>query len=90
MIGFEALRKEWLVKIVQSMYSNARSRVRVSGSFSDDFLVQVGLHQGSVLIHVLFIIMLKALSREVRSGCPKELFYAGGLALVSEVKHLKV
>ena len=32
----------WLVKIVQSVNRNARSRVRVNKSFSDDFLVQVG------------------------------------------------
>ena len=47
-----ALRKfdveEWLVKIVQSMYRNAQSRFRVNGTFSDDFLVQTGLHEGSV------------------------------------------
>ena len=39
--------EEWLVKTAQSMYRNAQNRVRVNGNFSD-FLVQVGLHQGSV------------------------------------------
>ena len=39
--------EEWLVKTVQSMYRNGQSRVRVNGTFSDDFLVQVVLHQGS-------------------------------------------
>ena len=60
-----ALRKlgveEWFGKIVQSMYSNAQSRVRTDGIFSDDFLVQAGLHQGSVLSPLLFIIVLEAL-----------------------------
>ena len=46
-----ALRKlgveEWLFKI--SMYRNAQSRGRASGTFSNDFLVQVVLHQDSVL-----------------------------------------
>ena len=41
-----ALRKlgveEWLVKIVQPMYINTRSCVKVHGTFSDYFLVQVG------------------------------------------------
>ena len=61
-----ALRKlvveEWLINIVQSMYSNAGSRVRVNGTFSNDFLVQVGLHQDSVLSTLSFIIGLVALS----------------------------
>ena len=40
---------EWIVCVVQIMYQNARSRVRVSNSYSDVFKVQVGVHQGSVL-----------------------------------------
>ena len=51
-----------LVKIIQSMYRNTRNHVGVNGTFSDDFLVQVGLHQGSVLSPLLFIIVLEALS----------------------------
>ena len=33
---------------------------------------------------VLYVIVLEALCREVRSGCPEELLYADDLALVSE------
>ena len=33
--------KEQMVKILQSMYKNAQSRVRVNGTF-DDFLIQAG------------------------------------------------
>ena len=62
--------EERLVKIVQSMYSNARSPVRVIKIFDEDFLVQVGLSQGSVLSRLLFVVVLGALSREVRPGCP--------------------
>ena len=40
---------EWIVCVVQIMYQNARSRVRVNNSYSDVFKVQVGVHQGSVL-----------------------------------------
>ena len=48
------------------MYKNAQSDVRVNVTYSDEFLVQVGLHQGSMLIHLLFIIVLEALSREIK------------------------
>ena len=40
---------EWIVCVVQIMYQNARSRVRVNNSYSDVFKVHVGVHQGSVL-----------------------------------------
>ena len=68
-----ALRKlgvdEWIVRLVQGMYSNARSRVRVGVGYSEEFEVKVGVHQGSVLSPLLvFIIVLKALSREFRCG----------------------
>ena len=62
-----ALRKlgveEWTVRLVQGMYANARSRVRVCEGYSEEFEVKVGVHQGSVLSPLLFIIVLEALSR---------------------------
>ena len=84
------------------MYQNARSQVRVNNSFSDVFDVQVGVHQGSVLSSLLFIIVLEALSRELRTSCPGELLYADDLVLLADTidellsnlgnwkKHLKV
>ena len=69
-----ALRKlgvdEWIVRVVQDMYSNARSRVCVGEGHSEEFGVKVGVHQGSVLSPLLFIIVLEALSREFRCGVP--------------------
>ncbi|XP_057314191.1 uncharacterized protein LOC130655450 [Hydractinia symbiolongicarpus] len=83
-----AMRKlgvdEWLVTMVQSMYSNARSRVRINDSLSDEFSVNVGVHQGSVLSPLLFILVLEALSMEFRTGCPWELLYADDLVLIAE------
>ena len=50
MVGLRKLGTgKGLVKIVQSMYRNALSSVRFNQVVSDDFLVQVGLHKGSVL-----------------------------------------
>ena len=61
-----ALRKlgveEWIVRLVQGMYANAWSRVRVGEGYSEEFEVKVGVHQGSVLSPLLFIIVLEALS----------------------------
>ncbi len=89
-----ALRKmgvsETLVKTVQAMYHNARARVRVGSSLSEEFDVKVGVHQGSVLSPLLFIIVLEALS-EFTEGCPWELLYADDLALVAKsMEELKV
>ena len=83
-----ALRKlgveEWIVRLVQGMYANARSRVRVGERYSEEFEVKVGVHQGSVLSPLLFIIVLEALSREFRSGVPWEDLYADDLVIIAE------
>ena len=69
-----ALRKlgveEWIVRLVQGMYANARSHVRFGEGYSEEFEVKVGVYQGSVLSPLLFIIVLEALSHEFRSGVP--------------------
>ena len=75
---------EWILNLVQAMYSGVRSRVRVSNSLSEEFEVKVGMHQGSVLSPVLFIIVLEALSREFHVGCPWELLYTEDLVLIAE------
>ena len=48
---------EWLVRLVQSMYKDVRSRVRVGDGYSEEFGVGVGVHQGSALSPLLFIIV---------------------------------
>ena len=57
-----ALRKlgveEWIVQLVQGMYANAQSHVLVGEGYSEEFEVKVGVHQGSVLSPLLFIIVL--------------------------------
>ena len=57
-----ALRKlgveEWIVRLVQGMYANAWSCVHVDEGYSEQFVVKVSVHQGSVLSPLLFIIVL--------------------------------
>ena len=54
---------EWTVVIVQATYNGTKSKVRVNGSYSDEFEVKVGVHQGSVLSPLLYTVVLEALSR---------------------------
>ena len=56
------------MRLVQSMYNDVRSRISVGDGYSKEFGVGVGIHQGSVLSPLPFIIVLEALSREFCTG----------------------
>jgi len=83
-----ALRKagvdEWLVKAVMAMYEGAQTVVRTREGDSKAFNVKVGLHQGSVLSPLLFVIVMEMISSELQAGLPLELLYADDLILMAE------
>ena len=75
---------EWVICAVKAIYENAKSCVRLNDQFSDKFNIKVGIHQHAVLSLLLFIIVMEALSREFKVGCPWELLYADDLVLMAE------
>jgi hypothetical protein len=79
---------EWIVSVIKAMYEDATTVVKVNGRESKAFRVRVGVHQGSVLSPLLFVIVLEALSREFRDGLPLELLYADDLVLMAETEEL--
>ena len=78
------------MRLVQGMYANSQSRVRVGEDFSKEFEVKVGVQQGSVLSPLLFIIVLEALSCEFQAGVPWEDLYADDLVIIAEPLELCV
>ena len=72
------------MQLVQGMYANAGSHVRVGEGYSEEFEVKVGVHQGSVLSPLLFIIVLEALSNQFCSRVPRENLYADDLVIIAE------
>ena len=67
--------EEWLVSAVMSMYTGANTVVRTVYGNSKGFEVKVGMHQGSGLSPLLFVMVMKAISREFRVALPWELPY---------------
>ena len=53
--------EERAVCVIQGMYTDVKSRVHVNGQYSKEFGFGVGVHQGSVLSPLLFILVLEAL-----------------------------
>ena len=52
--------EEWLVSAVMSVYTGAQTVLRTVYGNSNDFEVKVGMHQGSALSPLLFVIVIEA------------------------------
>jgi len=67
-----AMRKlgleEWWVLAVMSMYTGAKTVVRTVYGNSSGFEVKGGMHQGSALSPLLFVIVMEAISTEFRAA----------------------
>ena len=75
--------EEWLVETVMALYHGASTAVRTDVGMSEWFGVKVGLHQGSALSPLLFIIVMDVISKNIKEGLPWELLYADDLVLVA-------
>jgi len=63
------------VSVVRTVYGN-----------SSGFEVKVGMHQGSAMSPMLFVIVMEAISREFRVALPWELLYVDDLVVIAETE----
>ena len=81
---------EILVKVVMSLYEGSKTKIKLGSEFSEEFSVAVGVHQGSVLLPLLFAIVVDIVIENAREGLVKGVMYADDLVLMSEaMKGLK-
>ncbi|KAK3545442.1 hypothetical protein QTP70_007642 [Hemibagrus guttatus] len=72
------------VREVQDMYERSRTVVRCAVGQTEEFKVEVGLHQGSALSPFLFAIVMDQLSEEVRQESPWTMMFADDIVICSE------
>ena len=87
LIRFALRRKgvsEYLVDGVMSLYKGCKTAVSVNGELSSSFSVKVGVHQGSALSLLLFIMVMDILAEDRRDGSLMELLYVDDLFLCEE------
>jgi len=68
------------------MYTGAKTVIRTVYGNSSSFEVNVGMHQGSALSPLLFVIVMEAISRKFRVALPWELLYADDLVVIAETE----
>ena len=72
------------MRLVQGMYANGWSGVRVGERYSEEFEVKVGVLQVSVLSPLLFIIVLERYHESSALGSPWEDLYGDDLVIIAE------
>ncbi|KAK3542480.1 hypothetical protein QTP86_027733 [Hemibagrus guttatus] len=66
------------------MYERSRTVVRCAVGQTEEFKVEVGLHQGSALSPFLFAMVMDQLSEEVRQESPWTMMFADDIVICSE------
>ena len=61
-----------MVRAIMALYVGTTSRVKTTAGTSEEFDIGVGVHQGSVLSPLLFIIVMDEATKNVRTGTPWE------------------
>ncbi|KAK3568201.1 hypothetical protein QTP86_000225 [Hemibagrus guttatus] len=72
------------VRVVQNMYERSRTVVRCAVGQTEEFKVEVGLHQGLALNPFLFAMVMDQLSEEVRQESPWTMMFADDIMICSE------
>ncbi|KAK3574946.1 hypothetical protein QTP86_019723 [Hemibagrus guttatus] len=75
---------EKYVRVVQDLYERSRTVVRCAVGQTEEFKVEVGLHQGSALGPFLFAMVMDQLSEEVRQESPWTMMFADDIVICSE------
>jgi len=78
---------ERMVKAIMALYAETRTRVKTAAGVSKDLDIGVGVHQGSILSPLLFIVVMDEATKDIRIGVPWELGYADDLVLTAESEH---
>ena len=66
------------------MYDETKARVWVGNDLSEEFLVTVGMNQGSVMSPLLFSIVIDVITENARENSMHEFLYADDLVLLSD------
>jgi hypothetical protein len=65
------------------MYDNVVTSVQTSDGDTNDFLINIGLHQGSALSPYLFALVTDEVTRDIQGGIPWCMLFADDVVLVN-------
>jgi hypothetical protein len=58
------------ITLINDMYDNVVTSVQISDRYTNDFPINIGLHQGSALSSYLFGLVMDEVIRDIKGGIP--------------------
>ena len=71
-------------RVIRDMYEGVRTRVRTVIGDTEDFSIDIGLHQGSALSPFLFITVMDELTRGIQDEVPWCMLFVDDIVLIDE------
>ena len=76
---------EVIVRTEMSLCGGASTKVKVGSELSEEFLVQVGVHQKSVLSPLIFSTVVDVITENAREGFVNEIWYENDMVSMSKI-----
>jgi hypothetical protein len=72
------------ITLIKDIYDNVVTSVRTSDGDTNDFPINIGLHQGSALSPYLFALVMDEVTRDIQGGIPCCMLFIDDVILVDE------
>jgi hypothetical protein len=72
------------ITLIKDMHDNVVTSVRTSDGDTNDFPINIGLHQGSALSSYLFALVMDEVTRDIQGGVPWYMLFVNDAVLVDE------
>jgi hypothetical protein len=72
------------ITLIKDMYDNVVISVQTSNGNTNDFPINIGLHQGSALSPYLFALMIDEVTRDIQCDIPWCMLFADDVILMDE------
>ena len=80
---------EAYINIIRDMYAGCKTSVMTSAGKTKGIETEVGLHQGSALSPLLFVIIIDVITEEIEEGTPWEMLFADDLVLCDRDREMR-
>jgi hypothetical protein len=72
------------ITLIKDMYRDTVTFVRICDGDTSDFLIKIGLHQGSALSPYLFALVMDEITRDIQGDIPWCMLFADDVVLVDD------